>query len=132
MLNVQEKMVVRPGWSNKKKNLIIFTTLVAVISLVVGMYYHGYSKGIRNVEGHELLISDLQNNISELGVAKKDLQKKLARLEVDRDVQKSAYKELEKTYERVDQNNEYLNRRVNFYRSILTPKDGVSGVRIHG
>jgi len=132
MLNMQQKMVVRPDWSSRKRKTIIFMVLLTAISLIVGMYYYGYSKGIRNVEGRELLITDLQNNIADLASAKKDLQKKLTRLEVDRGVQKSAYKDLEKTYERVDQKNEYLNRRVNFYRSILTPKDGVSGVRIHG
>ena len=54
-----------------------------------------------------------------------------AKLVQGQNVQQAAYVELEKNYELVDQRNEFLNRRVNFYRSILSPDDGISGVRIH-
>jgi len=131
MNNTQETLVIRPSWSNKKRKRYILIAILALILLTTSTYFFGYFKGLKDVEGNALWIADLQKNVSELRKSEKELQNKVARLKTNDSVQKTAYKELEKTYEQVDQKNEFLNRRINFYRSMVSPKDGISGVRIH-
>jgi hypothetical protein len=131
MDSLNEKLVVRRSWSLKKRIGFVFGAVLIVVSAIYGSYFYGYQKGISDIEGASLLIEDLRDNVKLLKAEGKAFNSELTRSNSESDVQKAAYKELEKAYEQLDKKNEFLNRRVNFYRSILSPEDGISGVRVH-
>jgi len=126
-----DKMIIRPTWSAKKRNLLILSAVCLLAMLFFLTYYIAYQRGSTHGGDNAFLLSELKKNVSVFKSENKVLKKQVARLESSESINKSAYKALEKTYERVDQKNEFLNRRVNFYRSIISPKDGISGLRIH-
>jgi len=126
-----DKMIIRPTWSAKKRNMLILSTLSLLAMLFFLTYYIAYQRGSTHGGDNAFLLSELKKNVSVFKSENKVLKKQVARLESSDSINQSAYKALEKTYERVDQKNEFLNRRVNFYRSIISPKDGVSGLRLH-
>ncbi len=127
----EETLVIRPKRSRKKRlSLMGLYALIFVASIGL-MFYLGYQFGNGHGDESSQVIKSLRKEYKELKGQYDDLLANEAKLVQSESVQKSAYSELEKDYELVEQKNEFLNRRVNFYRSILSPEDGVSGVRIH-
>ncbi len=128
---IEENLVIRPKRSRKKKVFVATFYLLVLVSAVLTSLYFGYIYGDGEKDRNQLTLNNLQKDYQQLKVKYDDLLSNEAKLVQSQNVQQSAYAELEKNYELVDQKNEFLNRRVNFYRSILSPDDGISGVRIH-
>lgn len=126
-----EQLVIRPKRSRKTKSLVL--SFYCVLSLIVMslVFYAGLSVGSGEQSRSAKKLEVLQKKFTKLSDKHSSLLEQEAKLTQTQNVQQAAYVELEKNYELVDQRNEFLNRRVNFYRSILSPDDGVSGVRIH-
>ena len=127
----EEQLVIRPRRSRKTKLLVTcFYVLIAlfVTSLTT---FAGFRYGANNHDQSSRALAALKKEHKQLRSKYKNILLQEAKLVQGQNVQQAAYIELEKNYELVDQRNEFLNRRVNFYRSILSPVDGISGVRIH-
>ncbi len=128
---IEENLVIRPKRSRKKKIFVAtFYSLLFLFAVLVSLYF-GYEYGDGEKGRNQIVLSDLKKDHIDLKTKYDALLANEAKLVQSQNVQQSAYAELEKNYELVDQRNEFLNRRVNFYRSILSPDDGISGVRIH-
>jgi len=126
-----DKLIIRPTWSVQKRNTLILSAVALLALLFFLTYFIAYQRGSTHGGDNAFLLAELKKNISVFKSENKLLKKQVARLEGSDSINQSAYKALESAYERVDQKNEFLNRRVNFYRSIISPKDGVSGLRLH-
>jgi len=122
---------IRPKWSRDKKIVVIGLSVLTAIGLLFGSFKAGYRKANFDSVEHGSYITRLERELSSVKSTAKELQQKLAVAERDSQVQKSAYAEINKTYQKVDDKNEELNRKLNFYRSIITPEDGRSGIKIH-
>ena len=122
---------IRPKWSRDKKIVVIGLSVLTAIGLLLGSFKVGYRKANFDSVEHGSYITRLERELSSVKSEAKELQQKLAVAQRDSQVQKSAYAEINKTYQKVDDKNEELNRKLNFYRSIITPEDGRSGIKIH-
>lgn len=128
---IEENLVIRPRRSLKKKLIVAgFYFFIFVIAVIAALYF-GYQFGDGKQNRNSQVINSLKQDYDQIKEKYDALLVNEAMLVQTKNVQQSAYVELERTYEIVEQRNEFLNRRVNFYRSILSPKDGVSGIRIH-
>jgi hypothetical protein len=130
-VSTEQQLVIRPKRSKKKRIVVAIFYLIIFLLSVYATYYLGYKSGTIGNETRIIALAELEEKYSELKQKNAELTFELAKLEQYKEVQKAAYSELEKTYETVEGKNEFLNRRVNFYRSILSPEDGVSGLRVH-
>ena len=126
-----EKLVIRPKRSRKAKAFGVAVYALVLLVAVSFAAYTGFWFGVGDLDRGTSKLNKLQEEHKVLSLKHDKLLLEEAKLVQSQNVQQSAYIELEKNYELVDQRNEFLNRRVNFYRSILSPKDGISGVRIH-
>ena len=122
---------IRPKWSRDKKIVVIGASILTAIGLLFGSYKVGYRKANFDSVEHGSYITRLERELSSVESKAKELQRKLAVAQRDSQVQEAAYGEINKTYQKVDDKNEELNRKLNFYRSIISPEDGRSGVKIH-
>jgi len=122
---------IRPKLSRDKIVALISVAVVTVAALLFGSYKIGYRQANFDAAENGSYIVRLEKQLRESENKGKSLTQELAVAQRKVQVQKSAYDEITSSYSRVDEKNEYLNRRVNFYRSIISPKDGRSGVKIH-
>ena len=122
---------IRPKWSRDKKITVISLSIVTAVGLLVGSFKAGYRKANFDSTEHGSYIVRLERKLLSVESRAKQLQKKLAVAQRDSQVQQAAYGEINKTYQKVDDKNEELNRKLDFYRSIISPEDGRSGVKIH-
>ena len=129
--NSNEQLVIRPKRSRKSKILIASIYLIVFLFAIGSATYLGFRYGANIYDLSARSLADLKESHKQLKSNYEELLLQEAKLVQGQNVQQAAYIELEKIYELVDQRNEFLNRRVNFYRSILSPDDGISGVRIH-
>ncbi len=125
------KLVIRPKRSRKSKLLAAFFYVVIAFFAISSATYLGFRYGSNIHDRSAQAYADIKQKHKQLKSKYEDLLLQEAKLVQGQNVQQAAYIELEKNYGLVGQRNEFLNRRVNFYRSILSPADGVSGVRIH-
>lgn len=125
------ELSIRPKLSRDKKLMMLSVGIVSLAALLFSSYRIGYRKAnFDSVENGSYIVR-LEKRQNELENKVKSLSQELAVAQRKVQVQKSAYNEMNRSYSRVDEKNEYLNRRVNFYRSIISPEDGRSGVKIH-
>lgn len=129
--NIGQRLVIRPQRSMKKQLAFVFLSVITVVLSVCLAYFLGYREGMLENEKRVLRLAELESHYADLRQKNAELTFEVAKLDQYKKVQKSAYSELEKTYESVENKNEFLNRRLSFYQSILSPKDGISGLRIH-
>lgn len=122
---------IRPKWSRDRKIAVISISVLTAVGLLFGSFKAGYRKANFDSVEHGSYITRLEKELSITKSKAKDARKKRAVAERDSQVQKAAYAEINKTYQKVDDQNEELNRKLDFYRSIITPEDGTSGVKIH-
>ncbi len=125
------ELSIKPKLSKDKIVVMISVALLTVAALLFGSYKMGYRQANFDAAENGSYIVRLEKQLGKSQNDAKSLTQQLAMAQRKEQVQKSAYDEITGSYERVDEKNEYLNRRVNFYRSIISPKDGRSGVKIH-
>ena len=130
-IDTEQQLVIRPKRSLKKRAAKFFLYLGVFFSSIYVAHFFGYKNGTIGNEARILELAELTQKYTNLTKENSELTFELAKLDQFTEVQKAAYRELERTYEIVEEKNEFLNRRVNFYRSILSPEDGISGLRIH-
>ncbi len=122
---------IKPKWSTDKKITVTLLVLVSLVLLSFGSYWLGYTRSSEYDEEQRNTIKVLSADLKKTNVANRKLTQELATAQRQVQVEQEAYKEINKAYKKVEQKNEVLSRRVNFYRSIVSPEDGTSGVKIH-
>lgn len=122
---------IRPKWSKDKKIAVISLSVLVCFAMLFGSFKLGYRKSNFDSVEHGSYITRLESELSSFKSKEKALKQKLAVSQRDSQVEKAAYVEINKDYQKIADKNEELNRKLNFYRSIITPEDGRSGIKIH-
>ena len=125
------ELLIRPRMSARQRVAMAFV----VIAIVVTTLYVTYKMGVDSVEANfinnETRIVELEEEVAGLEKLNKQLHTDLALAERQNQIQAQAYKEVSDAYAGIAEKNEFLNRRLDFYRSIISPEDGKAGVKIH-
>lgn len=125
------ELLIRPRMSVRQR--LALALLIAII--VITSLYGTYKFGVRSVEANfinnEARIGELEQDVSNMNQTNSELHTDLALAERQKQIQAQAYKEVSDAYAGVVEKNEFLNRRLDFYRSIISPEDGKAGVKIH-
>jgi hypothetical protein len=123
------QLVVKPHRPTQARVLVGIT---AVAVLVVGFLLFEYG---RHQGGYDTLTARaeqemLQTRIKELTSENEELRQKIALLETSRGVDREAYSQVEGTLADLQRQLQEQREELDFYRTIVTPADGVSGLRI--
>jgi hypothetical protein len=123
------QLVVKPHRPGQTR---IVAAVAIVASLVVGYSLFELGRrqgGFDTVEaGQER--EDLQAQIAELTRSNDELRQKVALLETSRGVDREAYSQVEGTLGDLQRQLQEQREELDFYRTIVTPADGVTGLRI--
>lgn len=125
------ELLIRPRWSKRLRVTVTITVIICTIAALYGAWRWGYFMAVDQQEERQ---QSLELTSGELRKANRRIERlslDLAKAERQKQIQDAAYEEVNKTYQKVEQKNEFLQRRVNFYRSIISPEDGVAGVKVH-
>jgi hypothetical protein len=123
------QLVVKPHRPTQARVLI---GAVVVAALVAGylLFEYGRRQGGFDTLETRAEQETLQTRIRELSVENEDLRQKIALLETSRGVDREAYSQVEGTLADLQRQLQEQREELDFYRTIVTPADGVSGLRI--
>lgn len=125
------ELLIRPRMSARQR--LAMTTIVVIV--IVAVLYAVYQFGAQSVQAdfvsNRARIAELEKQVAGLNKVNGELQTDLALVERQSQIQVQAYKEVSDAYADVVEKNEFLNRRLDFYRSIISPEDGKAGIKIH-
>jgi len=123
-------LVIRPRISPHYRIAMIVGSLVAGVLLVWGAYHWGQESAKTRLRLAEqqlakqaLAETDLRRENEKLGASRAQIERQLQ-------IDKSAYQELRGMLEASNSQIMELRNEIKFYRSIISPEDGKSGVRI--
>lgn len=122
---------IRPKWSRDRKIAIASLVIISLVGLLFGSYRMGYRKANFDSVEHGSYITRLEKDLNVSKSKARKLSQELAVAQREVQVQQAAYVGINKDYQKVESKNEELGRKLDFYRSIIAPEDGVSGVKIH-
>jgi hypothetical protein len=106
---------------------------VALLAAVVGGYLlfeYGRRQGGYDTVEARAERSELEARIGQLTTENDALRQKIALLETSRGVDREAYSQVEGTLADLQRQLQEQREELDFYRTIVTPADGVSGLRI--
>jgi len=105
--------------------------LVALVALfVAGSYYVGqYRAGYNKLDSQEVQ-SKLEQSNAALQSDKSSLRDKIALLEQSAQVDKQAYLQVKDDLRQIQQENLELREEVSFYRGIVAPREGSTGIQV--
>ena len=126
---MQRQLVVKPHHPGRARVLI---GAVAVTGLVAGylLFEYGRRQGGFDTSAAQAEHQELQRRVEELTGENADLRQKIALLETSRGVDREAYSQVEGTLADLQRQLQEQREELDFYRTIVTPADGVNGLRI--
>lgn len=104
---------------------VVVVAAGAYLSFELGRYQAGYSllDEQRRMERYEAELAEREARIEEL-------ERERAILETSREIDRETYAQVETELERLQQRIQAQEEELAFYRGIVTPEDGISGLRI--
>jgi len=126
---MQGQLVVkphRPGRARVLAGAIVVAVLVAGYVLFEFGRHEGGFDTLEARSQHQ----GLQTRIAELSAENEELRQKVALLETSRGVDREAYSQVEGTLGDLQRQLQEQREELDFYRTIVTPSDGQSGLRI--
>lgn len=117
------------------RSVLMSITAGSVFILFILLYFV-YNQGV--VSGHQqydqdqALISQLNSTIKTVSNKLTEAEKNLIISRRQQQIQEEAYKQMSRAYANSEQKNSVLGSRLDFYRSIISPKGGQSGPAIQG
>jgi len=126
---MQRQLVVKPHHPGRAR---VFIGVLAVAGLLAGylLFDYGRRQGGFDTVAAESEHRDLERKLSELTDENADLRQKIALLETSRGVDREAYSQVEGTLADLQRQLQEQREELDFYRTIVTPADGVNGLRI--
>jgi Family of unknown function (DUF6776) len=104
--------------------------IVLAVVAALGLFEFGRREGGYDTLAAQAEQRTLQTHITELTSENDELRQKIALLETSRGVDKEAYGQVEGTLADLQRQLQEQREELDFYRTIVTPSDGVSGLRI--
>jgi hypothetical protein len=105
---------------------------IAVAVLVTGylLFEYGRRQGGFDTTTAQTEHQELERRVEELTAENGELRQKIALLETSRGVDREAYSQVEGTLADLQRQLQEQREELDFYRTIVTPADGVNGLRI--
>lgn len=123
------RLVVKPHRPQQAR--VIFG--VALVAAIVGGYLlfeYGRRQGGYDMVASRAERAELEEQVSRLTAENDELRQQIALLETSRGVDREAYDQVESTLADLQRQLQEQREELDFYRTIVTPADGVSGLRI--
>jgi hypothetical protein len=118
--------------SNKQLLLKMVLILIALGWLLYQLYAFGVRSGHIQIEQDRMRINKLTQTVEELRADLDKERREKIFAQRHQQIQEEAYRQMNKAYAGAEQENRYLESRLDFYRSIISPPDGNAGPAIQG
>ena len=126
---MQRQLVVKPHHPGRARAFIGVLVVAGVLAGYL-LFDYGRREGGFDTAAAESEHRDLERKLSELTDENADLRQKVALLETSRGVDREAYSQVEGTLADLQRQLQEQREELDFYRTIVTPADGVNGLRI--
>jgi len=123
-------LVIRPRISTHYRIAIIASGVLLGLLVVWGVYVWGQSNASAQLTAAKERAEKVARVVDQLRVEKQKLLTGLAQIERQLQIDKTAYEELRGMLETSNSQIMELRNEIKFYRSIISPEDGKSGLRI--
>lgn len=125
-----DRIVIRSKVSTSAKILLAVTGMVVFLGSIWASYQYGHSKANHGWQTANRTIENLEKDLELARRENKDLRMTISQAQRQLQIDKSAYKELASSLNVSNAEISELHEELKFYRSIISPKDGRSGVQI--
>ncbi len=125
-----DRIVIRSKVSTSAKILLSVLASAAFLGLIWAAYRYGHSEANYSWQTADRTIENLQRDLELVRKENKDLRLTVSQAQRQLQIDKAAYKELASNLNASNTQITDLNKELKFYTSIISPKDGRSGVRI--
>ena len=125
-----DRIVIRSKVSTSAKTLLTVIGLAALLGMIWAAYQYGHSEANFSWQTANQTIERLEKDLEIVRKENKDLRMSISQAQRQLQIDKSAYKELSSNLNTSNAEITDLHKELKFYRSIISPKDGRSGVQI--
>ncbi len=125
-----DRIVIRSKVSTSAKILLAASGMVAFLGMVWASYEYGYSKARYSWQEANRKIERLHKDLETVRAENGDLRMSISQAQRQLQIDKSAYQELAENLNTSNAEITDLHKELKFYRSIISPADGRSGVQI--
>jgi hypothetical protein len=125
-----DRIVIRSKVSTSAKVLLTAVGMAAFLGLIWATYQYGHSEANYSWQTANRTIERLEKDLELVREENKDLRMSISQAQRQLQIDKSAYKELASNLNASNAEITELHKELKFYRSIISPKDGRSGVQI--
>ncbi len=125
-----DSIVIRSKVSTSAKILLTVMGLAVFLGLIWVAYEYGRSEANYGWQKANRTIESLEKDLALVRKENKDLRMSISQAQRQLQIDKSAYKELASNLNASNAEITDLHKELKFYRSIISPKDGRSGVQI--
>jgi len=121
------KVTIRPQVSLKYKLMFAGVALLVLIGSLYASYHIGLKSGHTKYDNDQALIAKLIQEKEGLAQQKLGLAGDVAAANREMQIHDEAYLQMSNAYESAENKNRYLESRLDFYRSIVSPEGGQVG-----
>ena len=125
-----DRIIIRSKVSTSAKVLLTVMGMAVFVGLIWASYQYGRSEADHSWQTANRTIERLEKDLELLRKENKDLRMSISQAQRQLQIDKSAYKELAANLNASNAEITDLHKELKFYRSIISPKDGRSGVQI--
>lgn len=125
-----EEIVIRPRLSSAARVALTVGAALVIVGLALGTFRYGVNQGARTQANTRLTVKQLQQDLDIERKRNARLHASLAHAERQLRIDKTAYEELNVSLQASNTELNELSSELRFYRSIIAPTDGRSGVKI--
>ena len=123
------QLIVKPHRPGQAR-ILACALVVAAVGVGYLLFEYGRREGgFNTLEAREARVQ-LENELAEATRTNDELRQKVALLETSRGVDQEAYSQVEDTLADLQRQLQEQREELDFYRTIVTPADGVNGLRI--
>lgn len=124
------ELLIKPRVSKKHRTAITVAMVAITVGLLAAAFQYGRHSGNAQLNIDAERIAQLKEEINQLGDQLKASENTLMFAERQQQIQEEAYKQMSDAYASAEKKNRYLTSRVDFYRSIISPRNNEKGPRI--
>ncbi|MDH3217688.1 MAG: hypothetical protein OEN01_15675 [Candidatus Krumholzibacteria bacterium] len=125
-----DRIVIRSRISTPAKVLITMVGVATFMGLLFAAYRYGYSEANYNWHVADQTTEDLKNDLELMTQENEDLRTSITQAQRQLQIDQAAYKELSASLNVSSAQITELHKELKFYRSIISPSGGGSGVQI--
>lgn len=125
------ELLIKPRVSKKYRALVIAGAVIILLGLLFAAFQYGRHSGNTQLVSDQDRNTILKQEVQQLTEQHRASENKLMFAQRQQQIQEEAYKQMSDAYAGAEKKNRYLTSRVDFYRSIISPRNNEKGPRIH-